>query len=596
MGYNSGVLNVPQTVIVSALRLSTLQWSIAVAIFCIGGLVGSMLGGKTADAIGRKNFLIANNALFIGGGLLEALSSGFLMMSTGRLLIGMGCGGATVVVPMYLGEIAPANLRGSLGAMNQFFMVVGILVANLLGKPLGSNPSGFEWRYLLGLCLAPAMLQTLMSATLLESPLWLVQQGGSKNRVHAEEVLSRLRGTEDVEFDLECMVAEVEGADQEELDDYDMTDPFETGSSSASSRTAPDVLGDSRLEKGSLQHPPHQSAKAVREAHEARGSLWHSEYRRPLLIGFGLQLVQQFSGINAVFFYSTSFFLSAHMSDPWLGTVLASFVNVVATGLSIWLIERSGRRVLLMLSTGGMMLSCVGLTYALERATPAAMGGLPAPAWVGYMSIAMVLVFVAFFEIGLGPIPWLIGAEIYPHRVRTQAMAVSSTINWLSNFLVGLSFPTIALMLGPYSFVPFGLVLALALILEAIYVPETQGKTLEEIQAEFMKDFEAQDEAMEQEQQEEEEEQEQEEEAHEDAVDTIARNQHANASAILPHAGNGAIAALTGKHSARRSSRHSASASDTDEIPEGREDEHDAASHSNGHGHGNGSRRHYDDQ
>jgi hypothetical protein len=125
VGYNSGVLNVPQDTIVSALKLSTIQWSFAVAIFCIGGLLGSMSGARMADRLGRKNFLLSNNVLFITGGLLESLSSEIVMLSLGRLAIGVGCGGATVVVPMYLGEIAPANLRGSLGTMNQFAMVSG---------------------------------------------------------------------------------------------------------------------------------------------------------------------------------------------------------------------------------------------------------------------------------------------------------------------------------------------------------------------------------------------------------------------------------------------------------------------------------------
>jgi SP family facilitated glucose transporter-like MFS transporter 3 len=490
VGYNSGVLNVPQNVIVSSLKLTTIQWSIAVSIFCIGGLLGSMSGGRFADSIGRKNFLIANNVAFIGGGLLQALASSFIMLSAGRLLIGIGCGGATVVVPMYLGEIAPANLRGSLGTMNQFSMVVGILVANLLGKPLG----GFEsWRYLLGLCLFPALIQTILAATLLESPLWLVLQGGQKNRAQAEEVLSRLRGTDDVEFDLECMVAEAEGAQQEDdEDDEDGWNRSFQGSSNDLFAEESQWSNSSRgktekLEKGSLRKDAavQEAQKHAQEESAARSSLFHADYRRPLLVGFGLQLAQQFSGINAVFFYSTMFFASAHMSDPWMGSVLASAVNVLATGFSIYLIERTGRRPLLLISTAGMMLSCVGLTFALMSNLPSSTGVAP-PAWVGVMSIVMVLVFVAFFEIGLGPIPWLIGSEIFPRAIRTQAMGVSSTINWLSNFAVGLCFPTISIVLGPMAFVPFATVLLGALILMYFYVPETQGKSLEEIQDEFV--------------------------------------------------------------------------------------------------------------
>ena len=566
VGYNSGVLNVPQDTITAALKLSTLEWSVAVAIFCIGGLLGSISGSRMADQLGRKNFLIANNTLFMAGGLLEALAGGISMLSLGRLLIGIGCGGATVVVPMYLGEIAPANLRGSLGTMNQFAMVIGILIANLLGKPMGGHSS---WRYLLGLTLIPSLLQIILSAALLESPLWLLHQNGSKNRRAAEEVLAKLRGTDDVEFDIECMMASVNEESEEdstaECDSDEEECDRRRGKNGAAAAAAQGSWGDDEyssrrasttdvldgvtphVEKGSLAklHPAH-SATPPPDADSAAPaastskphSLWSPEYRRPLCIGFGLQLVQQFSGINAVFFYSTAFFTSAHMSDPWsgnaahtrgqrrrrgegsahadvcrcllccccvlfrLGSVLASTVNVLATGLSIYLIERMGRRKLLLISTFGMMLSCVGLTYALQvmaahsaHAAPAgsaaanssaAAAGPEAPAWVGFMSVGMVLIFVSFFEVGLGPIPWLIGAEIFPTRVRSAAMSVSSTINWLSNFAVGLSFPSLSLALGPLSFVPFGVVLAVAFVLEYRFVPETQGKTLEEIQESFL--------------------------------------------------------------------------------------------------------------
>ena len=353
----------------ASLRLTTLEWSVAVAIFCIGGLLGSLGGGKTADRIGRKNFLIANNTLFIAGGLLEALAGSVAMLSMGRLLIGVGCGGATVVVPMYLGEIAPANLRGSLGTMNQFAMVIGILVANLLGKPLGGTHS---WRYLLGLGLIPALLQIVMAATLLESPLWLLHQPGSKNRVYAEEVLGKLRGTDDVEFDIECMMASVNEEDEEDdgdephsrsgsddgtagihaLPHHNQHHAARAHASSGGSvgsaggsgalPSGPDSWGEdgyssrhtsfdetAALSAAEALHrscmaksPPVAGAGGVAAASSSSKnnkshSLWAPEYRRPLLIGFGLQLVQQFSGINAVFFYSTAFFTSAHMSDPW---------------------------------------------------------------------------------------------------------------------------------------------------------------------------------------------------------------------------------------------------------------------------------------
>ncbi len=167
-GYNSGVINVPEAVICADLQLSTLQWSLAVAIFCVGGLCGSYVGGAAADKIGRKKFQLINNILFLAGGSLEALSSGFWMMAGGRLLIGLGCGGVSVVVPLYLGEISPPNLRGSLGTMYQFATVIGILIANLLGKPLG-QPSPY-WRLLLALALLPSILQLAAAGWMVRRP------------------------------------------------------------------------------------------------------------------------------------------------------------------------------------------------------------------------------------------------------------------------------------------------------------------------------------------------------------------------------------------------------------------------------------------
>lgn len=143
VGYNSSVINAPALVIQADLSITTLAWSFAVAVFAIGGLIGSYVGGRLADVVGRKNFLIANNVLFISGGLMEALASGASSLILARLVLGVGCGAATVVVPLYLGEIAPADLRGTLGTMNQFALVIGILLACLLGKPLGGTDN---WR------------------------------------------------------------------------------------------------------------------------------------------------------------------------------------------------------------------------------------------------------------------------------------------------------------------------------------------------------------------------------------------------------------------------------------------------------------------
>ena len=381
-GFNSALLNVPEPVIRSALHLSDTHWSLVVSIFCIGGLMGCSVGGLLSDRLGRKNYLIANNCLFILGTLLQSLATGFTMLLLGRFIIGVACGGCTVVVPLYLGEISPANLRGSLGTMNQFATVIGILVAVVMGRPLGTDD---DWRYLIGLVLVPSMLQIVMSASLLESPLWLIVAGGNKGLVQAEEILQLLRGQEVVDFDIDAMLAYRD--------------------STASEQPSPAAVGTFKSIFGALR------------------PLFRRSYRRPLIIGFLLQVSQQMSGINAVFFYSTSFFAAANVGDPWLGSVLCCTVNVAATWLALSLMDRMGRRTLLFISTIGMAASAIALTYFLTeqvRASSAPPPNIhthtspshPDPALSSYavissyLSIAFVLLYVTFFELGLGPIPW----------------------------------------------------------------------------------------------------------------------------------------------------------------------------------------------
>ena len=225
------------------------------------------------------------------------------------------------------------------------------------------------------------MLQIVMSASLLESPLWLIVTGGNKGLVQAEEILLLLRGQDNVDFDLDAMMHHRD---------------------STATATAPAAGGKSSTSLFDSLRP-----------------LFRRSYRRPLLIGFLLQVSQQLSGINAVFYYSTSFFAAANVSDPWLGSVLCCTVNVAATWLALSLMDRMGRKTLLLISATGMAAAALALTYFLNeqvRASsapnihthsshPSAESSTYA-VLSSYLSIAFVLLYVTFFELGLGPIPW----------------------------------------------------------------------------------------------------------------------------------------------------------------------------------------------
>lgn len=203
--------------------------------------------------------------------------------------------------------------------------------------------------------------------------------------------------------------------------------------------------------------------------------------RRPLIISIALMYTQQLSGINAVFYYSTSFFTSAGVQDSNMGTCLVGAINVVATAVAVYLMERAGRRKLLLWGVIGMLFSAVLLTVCLV-AKGKLHDGSSAIKPLSTLSIVFVMLFVTFFELGPGPIPWSVGGEIFPEAPRATAMSFCAAHNWFANTLVALFFPSIKSGLGNYSFVPFAVVLALALVFIYKFVPETKGRTIEEIQ------------------------------------------------------------------------------------------------------------------
>ena len=198
--------------------------------------------------------------------------------------------------------------------------------------------------------------------------------------------------------------------------------------------------------------------------------IFHAKDQRVLVVSSViLQMAQQLCGINAVFYYSTTFF-EGIISNPLMGSTLVAFVNVLATYIALKLMDTTARRTLILWSAGGMLFSTIFIILALKG--------------VVYNGIALIAVmsFVSFFEIGLGPIPWLIVAEMFDAKYVATAMSLACIVNWGCNFLVGLLFPFIQQSLGAWSFAPFGIVLILTFVFTYTYLPETHGKTVEEIQ------------------------------------------------------------------------------------------------------------------
>ncbi|CAI5734278.1 unnamed protein product [Hyaloperonospora brassicae] len=423
-GYNTGVTGGVNPDLIFPGH-SDMQWAICVSIFAIGGPIGSLTAGHMSTALGRKKALLVDSFLFIIAGAIMALAVNIYALILGRFLVGFASGTVSVVVPLYLGELAPPNLRGALGTGYQLFMVIGVLVAGLLAFSFSGESYGLTqpgWRFLFGFTAIPGILQLALASLLTESPRWLLTKNRPKE---AADILRRLRGSNDV---------------YEEIDSICSASDNESGANTGIWA----VLTD----------------KSV---------------RFPLVAAVVLQISQQFSGINAVMFYASSFFKNVGLKDPLVGATLVYTVNVLATGVALVLMDTAGRRPLLIYSASGMIVSSVVLTLGLMDALP----------FASMVSVGGVMCFVWFFEIGLGPIPWLIVAEMFPAKPRPTAMSIATMVNWLCSFLVGLMFPTMQSSLGQYTFVPFGISLCLALAFIFKYVPETKGKTIQEIQEEL---------------------------------------------------------------------------------------------------------------
>ncbi|KAG7519541.1 solute carrier family 2, facilitated glucose transporter member 1-like [Solea senegalensis] len=441
-GYNTGVINAPQSTIESFYnetwfsRFSehidqgtlTALWSLSVAIFSVGGMLGSFSVGLFVTRLGRKNSMFVANVLAFAAAAcmgFSKLAESFEMLIAGRFIVGVYSGLSTGFVPMYVEEISPTSLRGAMGTLHQLGVVIGILMAQIFGMEsiLGNSTL---WPLLLGFTLLPAVLQCVLLPFCPESPRYLLIDCNEESQ--ARSILVKLRGTDDVSDDMQEMREECQ--------------------------------------------------QMKREKKVTILELFRSPtYRQPLFVGVMLQLSQQFSGINAVFYYSTGIFEKAGVSQPVYATIGTGVVNTVFTVVSLFVVERVGRRPLHLIGLMGMAISAVCLTIAMAL--------LEQLRWMSYVSIAAIFSFVAFFEIGPGPIPWFIIAELFSQGPRPAAIAVAGCSNWSANFLVGMGFQYVEQLFGPYVFIIFTVMLLGFFVFTYLKVPETKGRTFDEIAAGF---------------------------------------------------------------------------------------------------------------
>lgn len=420
-GYDTGVISGALIFIQKAFALSTFHQELVVSVVLVGACIGALSGGRFADRFGRRSMLIFTAIVFIAGALICAAATDVTMLIVGRAIVGLGIGFASSTVPLYISEVSPASARGWQVSLFQFAITVGILAAYLVDYAFAASGN---WRWMLGLAVVPGAALGLGMLALPESPRWNAQRG---NVQKARSVLAKVRGTQDVDAEMR----EIEAT---------LTQAHEHGRIS---------------------------------------DLWLPEVRPAMVIGIGLAIFQQVTGINTVIYYAPKIIQSAGISSA-SGAILATagigLVNVVMTVVSMWLIDRVGRRPLLLTGIAGMAVSLGVLGYAFYS---------PAHGH-NFATVAVVtlMCYVAMFAISLGPIFWLLIAEIYPLRIRGSAEGVAAGTNWAANFLVSVTFLTLVETIGAsWSFWLYAALAVGAWIFSFALVPETKGRTLEEIEA-----------------------------------------------------------------------------------------------------------------
>jgi len=388
--------------------------------------------GFISSRLGRKGGLLLNNILVAVAALLMGLAKtagSFHMLILGRLIIGINSGLNAGLAPMYLSEISPTSLRGALGTVYQLIITLSILISQILGM---NNVLGTEngWPWLLTITAIPAILQVASLPFCPESPKYLLLD--KDDEMAAQSALSWLRGTIEVHDEMDEMKQEQE-----------------------SMKLVPKVTLKEMITNGSL--------------------------RQPLIIAMMMMLAQQLSGINCAIFYSTDIFEKAGLNEQESqgATLGMGSMNVLMTVVSLILIEKAGRKTLMLAGLSAMLvMTTLLLASLLTYATVPAMS---------YLAIVAVILFVVGFATGPGSIPWFFVTELFAQSGRPTATSIAVTVNWSANFLVGLAFVPLNRIMGPYVFIVFMVIQFCFIIYVYFAVPETKNRTIEDITAQFRK-------------------------------------------------------------------------------------------------------------
>ena len=431
-GYDTGVISGALLFIKQDFTLSPTMQGLVTSMVLIGAVLGAAFGGTLTDRFGRKPVIMAMAALFALGSMLSGAALDVWLLMAARFILGIAIGVASMLTPLYLSEMAPADKRGAVVSLNQFCITLGILASYLVDFAL-ADVTG-SWRWMLGLGAVPGLMLGIGMIFLPESPRWLAGQGRMDE---AAAVLTLMRGGASIDDEMAGLKSDIHA----------------------------------ERSQGSLA--------ALFSAPKAR---------LPLIVGIGLAVFQQITGINTVIYYAPTIFQDAGIasnSAAILATATVGVVNVLMTVVALLLMDRAGRRKLLLVGLVIMAICLVGLACAF--AFSAGQSQL-----LGTVTALALAAYVGGFAIGLGPIFWLIIAEIFPLAYRGRGMSVASMANWGSNLIVALLFLDLIRLLSPSgTFALFAVLTLAAFAFAWKFVPETNGRSLEQIESDMAAEFQA---------------------------------------------------------------------------------------------------------